>query len=114
MKKVRLHKRFRTKNSSFAKDSWTNPVVSNEGDIIAPPPKGSTRKGNKQNTQNNMNVPWANNKKKKTVLGEDIIWVHDETSAEEGSDPDQFIKTVVEALTLSDDEILFRCPSNSQ
>ena len=47
MKKVRLHKRFRTKNASFAKDSRTNPVVSNDGDIIAPPPKVSTRKGKK-------------------------------------------------------------------
>ena len=53
-----------------------------------------------------MNVPWANNKKKKTVLGEDIIWVHNETSAEEGSDPERFIKTVVEALTLGEDEVL--------
>ena len=87
MKKVRLHKRFRTQNTSFAKDSRTNPVISNDGDIIAPPPKGSTRKGNKQNTQNNMNVPWANNKKKKTVLGDNIIWVHNEILAEEESDP---------------------------
>ena len=47
-----------------------------------------------------MNVPWANNKKKTTVLGKDIIWVHNETSADEGSDPERFIKTVVEALTL--------------
>ena len=53
-----------------------------------------------------MNVPWANNKKKKTVLGDDIIWVHNEILAEEGSDPERYIKTVVEALTLAGDEIL--------
>ena len=53
-----------------------------------------------------MNVPWANNKKKKTVLGKDIIWVHNETSADEGDDPERFIKTVVEALTLGEDEVL--------
>ena len=83
-----------------------NPVVSNNGDIIAPSPKGSTRKGNKRNTQNNMNVPWANNKKKKTVLDKNIIWVHNDSSADEGTDPERFIKTVVEALTLGEDEIL--------
>ena len=53
-----------------------------------------------------MNIPWANNKKKKTILGKDIIWVHNETSTEEGGDPERFIKTVVEALTPGKDKIL--------
>ena len=53
-----------------------------------------------------MNVPWANNKKKKTGLDDEIIWVHDDISPEEGSDPERFVKTVVEALRLGDDEIL--------
>ena len=47
MKKVRLHKIFRTKDALFTKDSRTNPAVDNDGNIIAPPPKGSTRKGGK-------------------------------------------------------------------
>ena len=50
MKKVRLHNRFWTKIIPLEKESQTKPVVSNDGDIIAPEPKGSMRK-EKQNTQ---------------------------------------------------------------
>ena len=106
LKKVYLYKRFRTKNTSYANDSRSVPIVNNSGDIIAPPTKGSTRRRSKQKTQYKMNVPWANNKKKKTSLDDDIIWVHDDISPEEGSDPERFVKTVVEALRLGDDKIL--------
>ena len=49
-------------------------------------------------------MPWANNKKKKTVKDEDISWVHDEIDAEDGSNP--AIKTVVDALTIDEDKVL--------
>ena len=34
------------------------------------------------------------------------IWVHNEIEAGEGTDPDRYIKTVVDALTIGKDEVL--------
>ena len=53
-----------------------------------------------------MNVPWVNNKKKKTVLDKTIIWTHNESSADEGGDPERYIKMVVDTLTIGEDEVL--------
>ena len=51
-------------------------------------------------------MPWANNKKKKTNKNDDIIWVHDKIDADEESDLARYIKTVVDALKIGEDEIL--------
>ena len=106
MQRVRLHKRYRTKPVSSAKEFQKKPAVTSDGDIICPKRKTTPIKKNPAKTQNSLRVPWANNKKKKTKKHDDIIWVHDEVYAEEGSDPARYIKTVVDALTIGEDKIL--------
>ena len=51
-------------------------------------------------------MPWVNNKRKKTNKNDDIIWVHDEIDADKGSDPARYIKTVVEAFKIGEEEIV--------
>ena len=106
MKRVRLHKRYRTKVVGTGEATATKPVVTEDGDILCPQEKTQPIKKTSPKKNNGPRVPWANNKKKKSNKGEDIVWVHENVEADVGSDPERYVRAVVEALKIGDDEVL--------